>query len=185
MAKRTPTGEFLKLHSDHFMHYDWNYTRKHNIDKLYYSYELSRGYDKPINRFKRALKWLFGPTPEFVKYLDRDLSWFSKISNRWGMFTYVLKRDNALPDGSLADGKIIVHWEEDGEYLQLVQPSVGSLLADFLTEEPEHPHAQKIIKEIERIRKAYTKRVKNGDVCDCGSCKAPDTKVTVDKPTES
>lgn len=171
MAKRTPTGEYLKLHSDHFMHYDWNYTRKHGIDKLYHSYEYN-DYDKPSKRFKRALNWLLGPTPDFIKYLEEDLGWFQKLRNRWGMFAYVLKRDNALPDGWLADGKIIVHWEEDGEYLQLVQPSVGSLLADFLTEEPDHPHAQKIITEIDRIRKAYDKRVKAGDVCDCESCKS-------------
>lgn len=170
-AGERTAGEYLKLHSDQFQHYDWEYTRKSGIDKLYYSYEHN-SYDQPKRRIKRALRWLLGPTPEWIGQLESDYNWFDKLRSRWGMFTYVLKRDNALPDGSLADGKIIVHWEEDGEYLQLVQPSVGSLLADFLTEEPEHPHAQKIIKEIERIRKAYTKRVKAGDVCDCESCKS-------------
>jgi hypothetical protein len=80
------------------------------------------------------------------------------------MPTYLLKRDNNEPDGVLDDGNIITFWEETGEYLNMIQPTVGTLVADFILENPTNPHAIKINKELDRLRKNYNKRIKDGEV---------------------
>lgn len=169
-AGERTAGEYLKLHSDQFQHYDWEYTRKSGIESIYYTYDYNP-YEKPSNRLRRALKWLLGPSPKWIRVLDGQKNIFQHIAHRVGMFAHVIKRDKSVPDGSISD-KIIVYWEEDGEYLQLVQPSVGSLLADFLVAEPSNPHAIKIAAEIDRIRNKYGERVANGEVCDCSKCKS-------------
>jgi hypothetical protein len=133
----------------------WDYTRNHNIkeirlDKTYYSY------DNLWNRIKRSVKALFSHKGIYAQELLGPWT----IKTRISFAIYLLSRDPNLPDGHLAGGKIITYWEEDGEYLQLVQPSVGSLLADFLEQEPENPHAVLIVKEMERINRDYIKRLK-------------------------
>jgi hypothetical protein len=67
------------------------------------------------------------------------------------MFFHAIRRHSNAPDAHLGEGSIITEWVEDGQYIELVQPSVGALLADFLEAEPENEHAKKIAAEIERI----------------------------------
>ena len=66
--------------------------------------------------------------------------------------------------GVLDSGNIITFWEETGEYLNLMQPTVGTLVADFIIEDPTNPHAIKINKELTRLLKNYVKRIKAGEV---------------------
>jgi len=66
---------------------------------------------------------------------------------------------DSLPDGVLDGGSIITHWEETGEYLQYVQPSVGALLADLMDAHPELPEVQAIAAEMKRINDDYGARV--------------------------
>jgi hypothetical protein len=77
---------------------------------------------------------------------------------------YLLRREANTPDGILDSGNIITFWEETGEYLNLMQPTVGTLIADFILEDPTNPHAIKINKEITRLHKNYAKRIKAGEV---------------------
>lgn len=105
--------------------------------------------------------WFISP-PEFTKMLDR--TWQERLRSRFTMPFYLLKRDNNLPDGVLDGGNIITNWEETGEYLNLMQPTVGTLIADFILEDPTNPHAIKINKELTRLHKNYAKRIKAGDV---------------------
>lgn len=150
--KKYSTADILKLRADHFMPRDWNYTRNSRIEQIRYEKGLDTTNDLS-HRIKEAIFWTFGKTPDWLsKWEDK---W--NIVNRLGMARHSLKRDPNLPDGVLNDGAVIVFWEEDGEYINLVQPSVGSLLADFLIEEPNHPHAKKILAEMDRIRKLEIK----------------------------
>lgn len=149
--------------ANHFEHYDWEYTRKDGIEHIRYTDEHNP-YDKLSNRIKRAFGWGFGNTPSWLYVFEEKKSLWRRLRNRWSMFKYSLRRDSNTPDGVLAGGKIIVFWEEDGEYLQFVQPSVGALLSTFLQEDPENPHAIAIVKEMKRIQRAYDKRIKNNDV---------------------
>lgn len=150
--KKTTTAEILKSRADHFASRDWNYTRNTKIEQIRYEKGLDTHNELP-HRIKSALSWAFGRTPNWIR------NWEDKwtVVDRFQMARHSLKRDPNIPDGVLNDGSVIVFWEEDGEYINLVQPTVGSLLADFLIEEPNHPHAKKILAEMDRIRKLEEK----------------------------
>lgn len=122
---------------------DWNYTRKTNLKRIQYVSSHDRT-EKLSYRVKTAFNWLFRKSPD---WMEKKFS----LRSRFSMFIFSLQRDTNLPDGILDGGNIITFWEETGEYLEYVQPSVGSLLANFLKEEPEHPHAKLIIAEMTRI----------------------------------
>jgi hypothetical protein len=133
----------------------WDYTRTHHITSIRYEDKYDK-FNTLSHRIKRAFECLYQRNGIFAQEILGPWG----IRRRISFALHVLKRDPNLPDGSLGDGKIITFWEEDGEYLQLVQPSVGCLLADFLEQEPENPHAILIIKEMERIDRAYSKRLR-------------------------
>lgn len=156
----TKSAKYLKELADHFAPRDWNYTRHHHIESIRYETEYDK-HNKISRRVKWASRWLFGKTPDWIKQLEgRSMGPVSRIR----IAAHSLKRDPNTPDGILDGGKIITLWEEDGEYLNMMQPTVGSLVADFLIAEPEHPHAVIITKELDRLRKNYDKRIKAGEV---------------------
>lgn len=141
---------------------DWAWTRETEIVHIRYKGDWT-GYDAPWRRVLRAFRHAFGPRRRWEKDLFPHLKlqhWF------WGVvaaFRVYLATETHRPDGDLNGGKVICHWEEDGEYLQLIQPSVGRLLADFLMAEPENEHAQKIIAEMQRIEADYSKRISENE----------------------
>lgn len=159
MPKKNNTLDYLDALANHFAFRDWDYTRKSNIKDIYYT----KGNDDQNSwksRIRHANFWMFGKTPAWYSSLGEKNS----LAKRFRMATYCLKRDPNLPDGVLDSGNIITFWEETGEYLNLMQPTVGALLVTFLKEEPEHPHAKLITKELERLHKRFDKRIKDGDV---------------------
>jgi hypothetical protein len=144
--------------ANHFEPRDWDYTRTSHIKEIRYT-SGHDPYNKLSHRIKVAAYWMFGKTPEWYSVLGEKNS----IYKRLRMATHCLKRELNLPDGILDSGNVITFWEETGEYLNLMQPTVGALLVTFLKEEPEHPHAKLITKEIERLHRRYTNRIKNGE----------------------
>lgn len=152
---------YLDDMANHFVERDWDYTRASNIESIRYKPEYDYT-NKLSYRIKSALRWAFGPTPRFIK----ELQWGrkEKLRDRFTMPFYVLKRDRNLPDGVLDGGNVITLWEETGEYLNLVQPTVGALLATFLKEEPEHPHAKIITAELDRIESRMKERYRTGEM---------------------
>lgn len=137
----------LREYAEHFEQRDWDYTR--NIAPLVaIRYDLPA--DRLLGRIRRSFGWLFGRRGDWMQ------GW---APHRVTMALHVLRRDRNLPDGVLDNGSIITHWEETGEYLQYVQPSVGSKLADFLEAEPDHPHALLIAAEMKRINDRYGERL--------------------------
>lgn len=154
------SAKYLKELADHFEYRDWNYTRQTHIKSIRYEPDQDRR-NKLSHRIKDSIMWFISP-PKFTKLLDR--TWQERLRSRFTMPIYLLKRDNNLPDGILDEGNIITHWEETGEYLNLMQPTVGTLVADFILEDPTNPHAIKINKELTRLHKNYAKRIKAGDV---------------------
>lgn len=154
-------GRALRSYATHHNHgAGWRYTRsKGDLLHLRYRSDFT-GYNHWTKRLKRALDWkmLTGSdslmknlgfyerrkNQSFREYLltkvvFRPLSWI-KVSLRKG--------DN-LPDGTINGN--LVFWEEDGEYIECVGPTVGVKIADFLEQEPENPHAKAISEEIRRI----------------------------------
>lgn len=134
---------------------EWDYTRNHHLKSIRYNDDYNT-FDKFSSRLKHSLECLYKRDGIFASELFKPWTFKSRLF----LALHFLQRDPNLPDGSLAGGKIITYWEEDGEYLQLVQPSVGSLIADFLEQEPENPHAKLIVKEMKRIKRDYAKRLK-------------------------
>ena len=160
MTKKSKALDNLEWLANHFEFRDWDYTRKHNLKEIRYENEYDK-YNTLWHRIGRSIFWMFGRTPDFVKQLEGR---GHTISERIRMAEYALKRDPNLPDGVLDGGSVITFWEETGEYLNLMQPTVGALLVTFLKEDPENPHAIKITKEIERLHRRYTKRIKDEEV---------------------
>lgn len=157
MTKKKRTNKavkYLDFTANHFVHRDWNYTRDTDIENILYTKGNRETFKQHISS---AFRFLLTSKKHGVIY---DNSLWGRI----GMFFYCLKRNVNTPDGQLDDGNILVMWEESGEYLQMVQPSVGALLANFLKAEPEHPHAKLIIAELERILNGYSKRLKSGEI---------------------
>lgn len=152
----------LKNLADHFAPRDWAYTRMHKIKRIRYTTDYS-GRNSIPNRLKHGLPALFKPRKRHAFLADREVSLWWRLVGRFYLFKAHMVEDN-VPDGILNRGSVITFWEEDGEYIELVQPTVGSLLADFLLEDPTNPHAQKILAEIDRIRAASYERWKAGEV---------------------
>lgn len=158
MAKKNKALDHLDLYANLFEYRDWDFTSKTNLKSIRYT----KGNDEPNAlryRIKHACFWMFGKTPEWYAQLQEK----NTLAKRFGMAKYSLKRDPNLPDGILDSGNIITFWYETGEYLNLMQPTVGSLLVKFLKEEPENPHAILITKEIERLYRRRNKRIKDGE----------------------
>ena len=148
-------AEEFRSYAEHFVHEDWNYTRNlGGLTSIRYDYEG----DTLRGRVKDAWGWLKGKGDNILRVLrlgDETL-----LQARLRQASFALKRDKHLPDGVLDSGGIITVWEETGEYLQYVQPSVGSLIADFMESDPHHPSAIAIAEEMERIQEAYAARIK-------------------------
>lgn len=138
----------LRQHATHFEVNDWCYTR--NLGDLR-ALRYVDPYERPLARAKRALRCL-------TKIRKDDLDQVIPV-NRFLMALCHLKRDNRLPDGVLDGGGIITVWEETGEYLQYVQPSVGALLADLMDAHPDLPEVQAIADEMKRINDDYGRRI--------------------------
>lgn len=147
----------LRQYATHFEKRDWNYTRKTNIKHIRRVGDWS-GYDHPVRRLVRVVKG-FGPRREWEKQIGWNAWRHPLVHIRVGMAT-----ESHSPDGVLDGGCIITSWEETGEYLQYVQPSVGALLADLMDAHPELPEVQAIADEMKRINDRYGERIDAGDV---------------------
>ena len=144
-------AERLKFLSNIFVHRDWVFTHDTEIDHIRFTQDIT-GKNVWWRRIPREV------AEAFKDFFVQDDIWMMLGTNtRFNLrhlFQYLILAgalDNNLPDGALKEGGIITFWAEDGEYLELVPPSVGDLLADFLLEDPDNPHAQKISAELQRI----------------------------------
>lgn len=145
----------LRQYATHFEMRDWCYTRDTGrLVALRYSDHA----DTLRGRLASAARWLTRRTQEW----ERVAGW-NGLAWRLRMVIHCLRRDRHLPDGVLDNGAIVTHWEETGEYLQYVQPSVGAMLADWMDADPDSPHAQRIADEMKRINDDYGRRANEWD----------------------
>lgn len=157
--------EYLHDLATHFAMRDWVYTRDTGIKHIRYFTDTT-GH----NRFRSRLAWalrgawnaVFGSSPLGSMFRGKRLR--ERVYWPFVSFMVRVRKGDNRPDGSLNNGSVITHWEEDGEYIQLVQPSVGVLLADFLKAEPDNPHAVAIIAELDRIIADYEKRARHAEM---------------------
>ena len=144
-------AERLKFLSNIFVHRDWVFTHDTEIDHIRFTQDIT-GKNVWWRRISREV------AEAFKDFFVQDDIWMMLGTNTrfnlrhlFGCIMLAGALDDHLPDGVLKGGGIITFWAEDGEYLELVPPSVGDLLADFLLEDPDNPHAQKISAELQRI----------------------------------
>jgi hypothetical protein len=140
-------AEQLRQYATHFAPRDWNYTRETGLVDVVHESDRER---RLRGRIQSSLRWLF----------RRKQGWEDVFEmSRFAMALHVVRRRPNLPDGVLDNGSIITFWEETGEYLQYVQPSIGAMLADWMDADPDSPHAQQIAAEMKRINDEYGARI--------------------------
>lgn len=137
----------LRQYATHFTPRDWCYTRDvGDLREIRYDGKT----DALAFRARMAMRAL----------VKRRQDWEKAVGvSRWRMCVTHLRRDRHLPDGVLNGGSVIAYWEETGEYLQYVQPSVGALLADLMDAHPDLPEVQAIADEMKRINDDYGARI--------------------------
>ena len=129
----------------------WVYTRdRGDLEHIRYRSDHT-GYNTLWRRLRRA----FRPTHLLGRdRLSRQLGFMPKgfkdtILHAWAHVSVSLSMENNMPDG-MVNGNIFF-WEEDGEYVQLVGPTVGDLIAKWMASEPDSPYAIAIAEEMDRL----------------------------------
>jgi hypothetical protein len=169
-------ADTLDAHANHFVHRDWNYTRNlGGMEHIRYRRDYT-DYNRFDRRLLRGVARLIGP----LDNIDRMLG-ISGFRDRRVGFKIALRKPRNLPDGILDGGGVITFWEEVGEYLQFVQPSIGNLLVDLLRAHPTNPKVRAIAAEMIRIQDGYRARVEAGDVDGRRLNSAPDAGVAEHK----
>lgn len=144
----------LRQYATHFAPSEWDYTRDlGDLEFIRHAADYT-GYDRIDRRWGRALRNLLGPPDHLHKMLGA-----TGVLDRWAGFRVSLRKRKHRPDGALDRGGILVHWEETGEYLQYVQPSVGELLANLMDAHPDLPEVLAIAFEMKRINDRYGERL--------------------------
>lgn len=144
----------LRQYATHFEMRDWCYDRDASAWRLYLVAENSL-------RWRLTLAWR-SMTREVQDWEREVVSDAGSLPNRIGEAIRSLRRRQHHPDGVLDGGNIITNWEETGEYLQYVQPSVGALLADLMDAYPDLPEVVAIAAEMKRVNEDYGRRIGGG-----------------------
>lgn len=140
-------GDLLRRYATHFADEDWRYTRDlGSLESLRYG----DGRDSLRTRIGMAIRSMLRRPTELESIIRVP---------RWRIATSHLRRRRHLPDGQLDDGCILTVWEEQGEYIQLVQPSVGEIVAQIMIDHPDLPLVQALAGEIDRINERYARRI--------------------------
>lgn len=153
--------DWLRFVATKFQHNvdGWTYSRDTgDLEHIRYRSDHT-GYNAPLKRFADGLKFGFENAfyarkgslaarlrgDEHRNLWQRILTFFIYFHTRFRM-------EDHLPDG-LVNGSIVTHWEEDGEYIVMMGPTVGVKVLDFLEAEPDNVHAQAILAEMRRVEK--------------------------------
>ena len=110
--------------------------------------KFSNSFSSRIKRFFQDITVNHFSPKGFRKELEGDRSFWSKVKDYpvtvWASWRVHLKLDKNTPDGTLANG-IITHWEEDGEYIMMFNPTVGREVLKFINEDPDNEYAKAIL----------------------------------------
>jgi len=131
---------------------NWDYSRETGIKHIRMEGDWT-GYNHPFSRLKRTIELFIGKSG-LTHDWGRDHAWkYPRSAIKVWMGT-----EKHIPDGGMG-GTIITHWEEDGEYIQYVQPRVGKLLVDLMKKFPDLPEVQAIASEMIKIENEYSERL--------------------------
>lgn len=143
-------GAVLRARATHHHHGEgWSYSRDTGgLQHIRYKRDYT-GRNHWTKRLKRATdpKKLLGTNSVFREARRGNPRRMAAYAYAW--FLVCFRKDSHFPDGQINGN--LVFWEEDGEYIEMVGPTVGVKIADFLEAEPENPHAIAISEEIQRV----------------------------------
>lgn len=141
-----------------FAERQWRYTRNlGNLKRIVYDEE----WERLPNRIRHTFK-MFASDPKWLKEINRDGGIKSRISHKYYILVVGLRRNKHLPDGIMENASVLTHWEEEGEYIQLVSPAVGDILVEWLENDSENPYAQRVVEKMKEILDDYFERANNG-----------------------
>jgi hypothetical protein len=136
----------------------WTYSRdKGDLEHIRYKSDHT-GYNALRKRIPDAFRFgfenaFYAPKNSLARQLgvEKGRTIWERIQTFYAYFRIRSRKDDNLPDG-LVNGSIVTHWEEDGEYIVMMGPTVGVKVLDFLEAEPDNVHAQAILTEMRRVR---------------------------------
>lgn len=134
----------------------WVYTRDlGDLEHMRFTSDHT-GYNAWWRRLRRAFDWkhLTGRDSLSKALRGRGArrdSLRQRLLSAWYWIVVCLGKDDNRPDGRIANAAIWTAWEEDGEYIAMMGPTVGVRVLDFLEAEPDHPHARLILDEMARV----------------------------------
>lgn len=150
----------LKRYATHHVHDDWPYSRDkgaimyavHERDYFFDSHYLKeiRG---SITRAFTGVRRVRKGSIDALLYKPGKLTLKDRLFEL-SMVPLWLKRsvlNNRIGYDGMVNGNLFL-WEEDGEYVNVANPKVGALLADWMIAEPESEFAQKIAAQIKKSK---------------------------------
>lgn len=141
-------GRLLLSRATQHNHGDgWVYTSDvGDLEYIRYRHDHT-GRNSLLRRIRHAFNWkvLTGADSLF----DRQRTPRLQLLHIWSWIIISIRKERNLPDGTV--GPVIAFWEEDGEYIEMVGPTIGERIAAFLISEPTNPHAVAIAAEIRRV----------------------------------
>lgn len=141
-------GRLLLARATHYNHGEgWQYTRNTgDLEHIRYRRDYT-GRNSLLNRIHRAFEWRMLTGKDGLFGREQRLS--LRFLHAWAWVVISIRKERNLPDGKV--GPVIAFWEEDGEYIEMVGPTIGERIAEFLIAEPTNPHAIAIAAEIQRV----------------------------------
>jgi hypothetical protein len=149
-SKAHDAAALLRGRGNVFVHRDWVYTRDlGGLEQMRFRADHT-GRNRVHRRLGQALRHALFPG-RWSRLGDLAFLRPRSVGGRLHWLAGFARKPSNLPDGALDGGRILVSYEETGQYLQLLQPSVGTLLADWLDDRPTDPHAVRLAAEILRV----------------------------------
>ena len=137
----------------------WKYTRnRENFEYARFKTDYT-GYNVWYKRFVRGLTFAWshnvharkGSLAYQLGGVDHKATIWRRVRGIWIYFWIQMRKDRHVPDGFVGGNP--TWWEEDGEYIAMMGPTVGVKVLDFLEAEPDHPHAKEILAEMHRMHR--------------------------------
>lgn len=135
----------------------WTYTRDTGeLEHIRYKSDRT-GRDSFFRRMKWGLSFAWDYNgfpvhkPQFSFSSNDKRNLWQRARGFYAYFLTGFKKENNMPDGVVNNGEIIIYWEEDGEYITMMGPTVGVKVIQFLRANPENDYAKAILAEMRRV----------------------------------
>lgn len=141
-------GQKFRSYAEHFVERDWENPGNNPVEVVDVRFKETRYGLKFRLKFavKVANPFRRGLANDRILFQSGSKFWWKPVAlwNRLNMVVAVLVRELNVPDMVLDQGNVVALWSETGWYLTMVQPQVGSHIADVLEEAAHEPSVQRL-----------------------------------------